>query len=174
MRGVLVLFLILAVAMIAVLAYLSLMPTPKHPTKPENGSQTSKRQDDDSRVNVFKPSYRDDKMVLEPEPVRVPAGRTKLFAAVSELIRDEKLFPKGVKLLGAEVKGKTAELNFSEELRAGYSTDEEEALLKSLSATVGQFPEVENLRILVAGSAVETLGNVDLSDPLPVTRHSKG
>ncbi|MEP0766004.1 MAG: GerMN domain-containing protein [Fimbriimonadia bacterium] len=174
MRGVLVLILILAVAMIAVLAYLSLMPSPKPPGEPQNGRDAMHGQDEAGRVNVFKPSYKDDRMVLEPKSISVPPGRTKLFAAVSELIRDERLFPKGVKLLGAEVKGKTAELNFSEELRAGYSTDEEEALLKSLSATVGQFLEVENMRILVAGSPVDTLGNVDLSDPVPVTRNPKG
>ena len=174
MRGLLVLVLILAVAMIAVLAYLSLMPGPKSPPQAQDGSGLVQKENGDARVNVFKPSYQDDKMVLKPTPINVPPGRTKLFAAVSELIRDEKLFPKGVKLLSAEVKGRTAELNFSEELRAGYSTDEEEALLKSLSATVGQFPEVDNMRILVSGSAVDTLGNVELSDPLPVMRNGKG
>ncbi|GMV37889.1 MAG: hypothetical protein AMXMBFR61_23970 [Fimbriimonadales bacterium] len=173
MRGVLVLILILAVAMIAVLAYLSLMPGPKKNTLSANGPGRVEKQED-ARVNVFKPSYEDDKMVLEARRINVPPGRTKLFAAVSELVRDEKLFPKGVRLLSAEVKGKTAELNFSAELRAGYSTDEEEALLKSLSATVGQFPDVENMRILIDGSPVDTLGSVDLSEPVPVTRNAKG
>jgi len=143
-----------------------LWPRPQTPT----AGPDPIRKNDSTKVSGYKAGYRNDQFKAEPTSVQVKTDETPLVAAVTEMLDQDKLFQKKVKLLNATLQGNTATLSFSKELRGGYSTDEEEALLKTLLTTCGQFPRIAKVRILVEGQPVDTLSSVDLSEPLDVIR----
>ncbi len=120
-------------------------------------------------VTIYHPTYKNDQIGFEKNPIKVADGNP-IATAINGMLREPKLFPAGVQLLDSKVEGDTVTLDFSKELRAGYSTDEEEAVLKSISTSMGQFKELNKVRIFVEGKPIDTLGNIDLSEPMEVER----
>lgn len=126
------------------------------------------------QVNVYYP--KNDGMGL------VAASRTvntekddKYTAAMKSLLSGTKekdqtnVIPKKAKLRSVAVKDGIATVDFSKELAQNFSggSTGEEMLVGSIVNTLTEFPEVEKVRILIDGAAVETLsGHMDLSEPL--------
>ncbi|UCF78202.1 MAG: GerMN domain-containing protein [Candidatus Eiseniibacteriota bacterium] len=80
--------------------------------------------------------------------------------------------PEGTQLISAYVEGGTAYLDFSEELRTGFAggSTQEYILLASIVRTVSaNFPDINQVQILVEGIAAESIGgHYDTSEPLSV------
>lgn len=102
---------------------------------------------------------------------------TDVEALINELIKGPqnpdniKTIPDGTKLLGVEVKNKTAYVNFSKELRDnhwGGSTGELFTIFSIVNTLVLQPDlDIERVQILIEGQTVETLaGHADISVPL--------
>lgn len=121
-------------------------------------------------VGAYKAEYKDDKLEPARTEVKVKKTETPLRAAVTEMLNQDKLFSSRVRLLHASIRSRTAVLDFSKELRSGFSTDEEEAFLTTLLTTAGQFPSIDDVQILIEGQKVESLSSAEISDPLPVIR----
>jgi spore germination protein GerM len=81
--------------------------------------------------------------------------------------------PIGTRLESINIADGTATLDFSHELKDNFhggDTDEANAV-NSILKTMGQFPAVNRVQILVAGQPVESLGGMlIISDPLAVLR----
>ena len=98
-------------------------------------------------------------------------------ALIGELIKgpqnadNNKTIPDGTKLLGVEVKGKTAYVDFSKELKDnhwGGSTGELFTIYSIVNTLVLQPDlDIERVQFLIEGQTVETLaGHADISIPL--------
>jgi germination protein M len=79
--------------------------------------------------------------------------------------------PKGTKALSVTFDKELATVDFNEDFQKNFTGgDENEALtLNAVLATVGQFPGVKQVQILVAGQKIDSLGgNQSLDAPLPI------
>ena len=79
------------------------------------------------------------------------------------------VLPASTKVNSVVVKDKTAAVDFSAELRAKKSggSDQEILAVSAIVYTLTEFPDVEQVQILVEGKKITTLyGHMDLSEPL--------
>lgn len=78
--------------------------------------------------------------------------------------------PKGTRVRGVKVDGDLATVDFNDAFQKNYpSGDENEAItLNALIATLGQFPNVRRVQILVEGQKVALGGMQDTTEPLEV------
>lgn len=110
-----------------------------------------------------------------PEVRTLPASEHPATAAVEALLagpqnKDLKaVFPNGTKLRSLTVKEHTAYVDFSDKLvkNANGGSAMEILLVGALVNTLTEFPDIEKVRILVDGKAIDTIsGHMDLSEPL--------
>lgn len=78
--------------------------------------------------------------------------------------------PHGTKLLGLRVEGKTATVDLSREVienHPGGSSAEIQTVYSIVNTLALNFPEIEDVRILVEGSKADTIaGHIDVTMPL--------
>ena len=116
-------------------------------------------------------------MYLEPE-TRVVSEEDILYNTVNELITGPqetsllKTIPEGVVVKEIILEGNTAEINFNNALLEehwGGSTGER-ITIYSIVNTMTQFEEIVEVKILIEGHEIETLGHMDLRQPLTPSR----
>ncbi|BDI32664.1 hypothetical protein CCAX7_47150 [Capsulimonas corticalis] len=81
--------------------------------------------------------------------------------------------PAGSELRGVKIEDGLATVNFSAELKSNFhgSDTQEAQAVNSILKTLGQFPTISKVQILVDGSPVDSLGgHFEISDPLDVIR----
>ena len=81
--------------------------------------------------------------------------------------------PTGTRLLSMRVSDGLAAVNFSRELRDNFAGGDsaETRAVNSILRTLGQFPTISRVQILVEGQPIDSLGGLlVLTDPLPVVR----
>lgn len=117
----------------------------------------------------------------------VPAGATLATAptvnilpatpaqdALNALVaRPDSPLPTGTKLLSVRIADGLARVNFSHELRDNFAGGDsgETRTVNAILSTLGKFPTIRRVQLLVQGNPVDSLGGLlALSDPLPVLR----
>lgn len=133
------------------------------PAKPTE-IQTSKK------VIVFEPTAQGDEVTFNQRQVEVPSGTDPAVFAVNEFLRSTTIVDKEARLVAVDRRGKEAILQFNTAFNQTVGTGDEKVLLDGIRRTMGQFPEVESIRFEVEGQPMETLGNVELDQPIIVLR----
>lgn len=124
------------------------------------------------KVFVFTPRYEGSELKFDSAEVDVPGDQEPAVFAVNEFLRASKIPDEAARLLSIDLQDNVATLSFNEAFAGGYGSDDEHTLLDGLRTTLGQFEPIEKFRILIDGQAIESLGNVELSE-LDVIRPSK-
>ncbi len=122
------------------------------------------------KVSILSPEFSGDEMVFTRQQVDVPAGVDPHSFVVNSYLEKIPAVPKEARVISVTVKDGIAEANFNESLRAGYGTEDEQMIVNGILASLGAFPDIKAVRILIDGSPVETLGNIEIKDPQPVIR----
>ncbi len=94
-------------------------------------------------------------------------------ALTSLLAQPNGPLPPGTKLLFLRIADGLATVNFSHELQDNFSGGDtaETRAVNSVLRTLGQFPTISRVQMLVEGRPINSLGGLlVLSDPLPVIR----
>jgi spore germination protein GerM len=82
------------------------------------------------------------------------------------------VLPAGTQVRSAYISGKDAYVDFSSELKSGFSggSTEEYLLIASVVRTVAEnFPDISRVQILVEGKTMDSLGgHYEITEPLPV------
>ncbi|MDR3710841.1 MAG: GerMN domain-containing protein [Capsulimonadaceae bacterium] len=114
---------------------------------------------------------------LVPVTMRIPIdSKAPARDAIAHLIdADGSPIPDGTELTKIKIDDDTglATLDFSSQFVSNFKGGDkvEAQIINSIRATLGQFSNVRDVRILVAGKKISQLGGtIDLSDPLPVIR----
>lgn len=172
----------LAAAVVAGLAaYVKLTPAdtvPEGLSRRNEASQrgnkpaASNREGDQSSVWVPVPVFNDQVLGFEESEVSVPAGVDPKVAAVNAFLKASRVADPGAEVLGVDVRGGTAHLDFNEAFRTGMGSMDEATLISGLCATLGQFPDVLRIELYVGGERVQELGHLDLSEPQGVIRRA--
>lgn len=96
-------------------------------------------------------------------------------SVVDELIRGplgslSPTLPANARVIGVQVSGEVARIDFGHELLEGVpsgSAAEMAAVYSVVDTVTVNFPRIKSVQFLVEGKAVESLGHLDLSAPLP-------
>lgn len=110
---------------------------------------------------------------LAPRPADLSHSRHPARDAIKALIRvDGSPIPAGTTLRGVKVEDGLATVDFSREFQTNFhgSETQEAQTVNSLLRTLGQFPSIERVQILVEGKPIDALSQLVISDPLPVIR----
>jgi hypothetical protein len=97
-----------------------------------------------------------------------PKSKNSRVAVINAYLAKIPAVPKDARLLDMRMEGSTALLTFSAAIEAGYGTEDEQALVNGILATLAQFPDVRQARFMVEGKPLSSLGNIDLSQPQEV------
>ncbi len=100
-----------------------------------------------------------------------PAPAQEALTALA--VQPDSPLPSGTKLLSIRIADGLATANFSHELRDNFTGGDsgETHTVNAILRTLGQFPTISRVQILVEGKPVDSLGGLlSLSDPLPVIR----
>jgi len=130
---------------------------------PEPDVQTTVRPED----QVWVPALQGETVALAAQKEPVPAGTNPHRFVVERSLSACKI---DARILGVEVKGGIAALDFNRDLQKGYGSMEEATFIKALQLGLGQFPEIEKFQIFVDGQTVDSLGHFELSGPIEVER----
>jgi spore germination protein GerM len=127
-------------------------------------------------VTLFFSSPGGDGLVREGREVEIEEGlEESIESVVDELIRGPlgslaPTLPTNLRVLGVQVKGEVAQIDFGRELQDGIpeGSSAEMAAVYSIVDTVNtNFPKIKAVQFLVEGAAVDDLkGHLDLSTPL--------
>lgn len=127
-------------------------------------------------VNIYFTDEEGTNLKAESHMIKKGSLEAEINESLSELIKgpaDKDLanpLPDGTKLVGIEVKGDIAAVNFSPELvskHPGGSSWEIQTVYSIVNTVILNFPEVKKVQILVAGKKQKTIaGHIDVSLPL--------
>lgn len=137
------------------------MPTPDPDAKPGD-------------VTLYRVRMDQDGSTLEARKGTVPPGSTPDQAqnALEQMVGgDDSPFPKDTRVLGVTFAGDLATIDFNAAFQKNFEGgDLMEALaVNAVAATVGQFPGIKRVQILVEGKTIPTLGGGQTLDkPIPV------
>jgi len=173
---VLVIIIILA-ACVGLGAYLAVnrrapAPSAKPPASPHQAQVAPAPK----RVKVYRVVIENNQPKLRAIEKEVPAGENPAEIALRHLIEEgdnaglANPIPRGTRLLGLEIKDGLATVNLSREFSDNFSggSEGEGLVVGVILRTLGQFPEIERVRLLVEGRPLETLGHLDLSGEMDV------
>ena len=132
------------------------------------GTPSAKKDDSPDSVELVTPTREGTELKLGKHRSDVPAGEDARLFAINHFLHESNIAPSDARAVGIQVKDGVALVDVSPSFNQTYGTFDEEALLKGLCATLAQFKGIDKVQFFVEGKPVETLGNVDLSEPIPV------
>jgi hypothetical protein len=118
--------------------------------------------------NVLIPvaKFEEGKLHFQSRSFPLDSGADRKLEAVKEFLRDSGLLP-NVRLMSVDVQDGVAGLHFSEGLDSGMSSTDEATLIYGLRAVLGQFEDVQGVRIFEEGQQLEELGHFEIGDSVP-------
>lgn len=124
------------------------------------------------QVTALTPNFNGDELKFDASKVTPPAGVDPKAWVVNEYLRTLNAVPEDAKVLSCTIDDstKTATVDFSKEIEAGYGTSDEMALVNGVLTVMSQFPNVDAVKFTVEGKTIETFGNIDLTDPQPALK----
>ncbi len=151
---------------VGAVAYIKMAPADEVVREAQNEQQVG-----GEGAHILTPYYTDDhELKFRSEPVVVPKDVDPHVFVVNKYLRDTPFIPKDAELKTCTIEGDTATLDFNSAFYTSYGTEDESTVINGILAVMGQFKDVSFVRIIVDGKPIDTLGNLELTDPLPVTR----
>lgn len=123
-----------------------------------------------AKVWVYAAKADGEDVAIEGTEVALPRGENPMVFAANEFLTSSRIPPEGSRLVSVDVVDGEAQLHFNDAFDTTYGTTDESALLRGLQRTFGQFPSVNALRFYIGDKPMQTTGNIDLTEPVPVER----
>jgi len=178
-KGMRVVVVILLAACFGLGAYL--VTRPKHPAEAPPPAHTAppsaqKPAPAPAKLKVYRVALKNNQPVLCPTEVEAEPGKNPAETALTRLIEQGEgadlanPIPEGTRLLGLKVENGLATVDLSREFKANFAggSEQEGLTIGAILRTLGQFPEIKRVQILVEGKTIDSLGHLDLSGPLGV------
>lgn len=124
------------------------------------------------RLTIFKLKMTEDGTSLEKQELKTAEARpeAQAIAAIAAMSgSDTSPLPRGTRALSVVFEGPLATVDLSEEFRANFAGGEtmEALAINAITGTLGQFPGVTKVQVLVAGKKIDSLGGAQsLKEPL--------
>ena len=157
--------LVCIVVAVGVAAYVKLAPADTVPRETKTEQQTG-----GDKVHAFTPYYKNDDLAFRSEPMDVPKNADKYVFVIDKYLRSVKAVPQDAVLKTCKLENGVATLDFNKAFDRTYGTFDESTIINGILTVMGQFSEVSYVKFTVEGQKIDTLGNMDLTDPLEVER----
>lgn len=182
-RGILTVLLAAALGVGVFAAYVRMTPNANHVPNDLREHSTPKKEvsappvhhrgpsvevDSSSSQDLKIPVLKGGDVTLGPDAGTPPKGMNPMVFLATATLKQLKI--EGARALSVDIHGRNALIDFNDALDKGYGSTEEGQLIKSLQWALGQFPTIDTFQIVIDGKIKDTLGQIDLSDPIPVTR----
>ncbi|MCX7799351.1 MAG: GerMN domain-containing protein [Fimbriimonadales bacterium] len=151
----------------AVAAYVQLAPAKRVPPemrRPEAGRPGPARE-----VQVPQPRFEDGELKFDSKSLMTKPGEDPAVAALNGFLRASRIAPQEARCVAVRREGDVAVLDFSAPFAQTYGSEDEQALLAGIAKTLRQFPGIQRFRLAVDGKPLDSLGNIDLSEPLALS-----
>lgn len=126
-------------------------------------------------VSVLVPRMEGMELKFSAESRTPPDGVDPKVFALNEYLAQVPAVPKDAKVLGVDVRDGVAYIDCNQSLgETTYGTDDEKTVLDGIRATLGQYDDIQKVLLQVGGKTVDSLGNIDLTEPIDVIRLQKG
>ncbi len=158
-----------ALGVVGWFAYDKLNDTPEPPTPGPVNPVPPAPVEELVGVQLFLPA-KGGVLEFETQEGTVPVGADPCVYAVNEFLRSLDAVPATAEAVSCVIEDGVATLDFNDEFRRTYGTEDEAILYNGILAVMGQFEEVSSVRFLAAGEPIDTIGNMDLTGFHPVTR----
>jgi spore germination protein GerM len=130
-----------------------------------------------AQVKIYHVVAQNNDETLEPVTVDIKPGNGIEEAALLCMIKQKGTahtanpIPEGTRLIGLTIRKHLATVNLSREFSANFSggSDAESMTIGAILHTLGQFPRIKRVRLLVEGKPIASLGHLDLSGTLDVS-----
>ncbi len=152
-----------------VAAYVQLAPATKVPPEVRRDDSARSASPATRDVRVLTPRYEDGDLRFDSKPLQARPGEEPMQAAINGFLEGAKITPPDAKCLSVRRQGDLAVLDFSGPFGQTYGAEDEQALLSGIAKTLAQFPEVKRFQVTVEGKPIETLGNIELTEPLAIS-----
>jgi spore germination protein GerM len=119
----------------------------------------------------------DDGLVPQTISLKPGASQSPARAALNALIRSKNSpLPPGTHLRGIKIDDGLATVDLSREFQQNFHGGDtaESQTINSILTTLGQFPNIDRVQILVEGKPIEALSQLPISAPLDVIRLDTG
>lgn len=130
----------------------------------------AKKEQKGTKVTELTPKYEDGDLKFDRKEGSSPAGSDAKVQVVNDYLDKIPAVPKEAQLIDVKMEGATAVLNFNDAFRSGYGTEDEQIIVEGILTTLSQFAEVQNVLFKINGQPLDSLGNIDLSQPQSVMK----
>ncbi len=129
---------------------------------------TAPERTDTKNVSIKTPYYSGDDLKFTEKTEQVPKNADPIVFAVNRFLEKSHIAPADAKAKTATLHDGLITIDFSPSFETTYGTEDERTMINGLIATLAQFKEIKQFQFTVSGKPLDTLGNVDLSKPLPL------
>ena len=150
-----------------------IVQSPGRNVREEVKSSVETKPDNSSEVKVYSPRYEGDKLKLDPGIQHTIKDEDPKVFAINAFLKTLKVVPKDAVAKTCIVANGTATIDFSPAFETSYGTEDEQTILKGIMTTMSQFKGVKFVKMTVGGKTLESIGNVDLTEPQPVLPESE-
>ena len=140
---------------------------PEVTVRTESTSKPSVERDDQSS-SLFVPTVQDNDVKLIKVAATPAEGVKPEISLLNETLQGLQI--EGARAVGIDIQNGTAMVDFNPAIQKGYGTIEEGYVIKSLQMALGQFKNISKFQVIVEGKPIDSLGNIDLTTPVPVIR----
>ncbi len=154
-------------------AYVRMAPADKVPEsiRRESDRVAQPTPDKARDILVFAPvGEKDGLPTFEATSVSVPKGVDPMVYAVNQFLGRSKIASPQAKLLSVDIHGALADLYFNSAFAETTGSFDEKVLLDGIRRSIGQLSNIDRIGFHADGAPIETLGNVELAEPLSVIR----
>lgn len=149
---------------------------PDNPVTVNTIKNTAPKQLPERTVSIYMVGVDNNQLVLKPLEITINASDEPVEAVMQAFVEQQDTadlgnpIPDGTRIESVKVDGDLAEINFSKEFVDGFSggSDEESLLIKAITKTVGQFDHIHKIMLKADGKPVNTLGHLDISEPIMI------
>ena len=134
----------------------------------EHATPRTQAQSDTNSLHLLVPSIEKNDVALTKAAGDPPDGVRPEVFLVNQTLTSLQI--DGARAIGIDVKDRVAMVDFNSGIEKGYGTIEEGHLIKALQMALGQFKDIDSFQIVVDGKIVDSLGNLDLTEPPKVIR----
>lgn len=173
-RAVLTLLILGILGLGAIAAYVKLTPADRIPDSLRaHESAPTRTTKEHTRVKIVDPHASGPNIDYGQHDAPVPNDGDAVLTAVNGFLDQVPSVPKDARALSADVKDGIAKIQFANSFERSYGSTDEGAILQGLQRAMGQFKDVKKFYLEIGGRAIDSLGNVDISEGIEVIRAGK-
>jgi len=121
-----------------------------------------------SSVTILTPKSDKGNLSFDESTDQVPEGQDPIVYVVNRYLQNSHILPSTARALSVQVQEGIAKVDCTEAMDKTVGSADEATLLQGFSKALSQFENVKKVQFFVSGRAIDSFGNVDISQGIDV------